>query len=160
MAAHRSTESSAKEHPFDSIEGGNADDEASAAPQDDDKPSGVHRQLNPSTEALAAFDSTAETRLRKAWEIVEEFDHEGHRYRLQRRRISSIKGTPLARREEETLELASEGMSRRQIAKRLGLAPSTVGVLLHRASIKLRARSRNELLSSYRELTEKSRSNQ
>lgn len=126
---------------------------------DEDKPSGIHRQLSPSTPEQSS-DHTGSGRFRKPWELVEEFDHEGHRYRLQRRRIEEQKEAPLAKREEETLELASEGMTRKQIAKQLGLAPSTVGVLLHRASIKLGARSRNELISSYRELAERSRSEQ
>jgi DNA-binding CsgD family transcriptional regulator len=203
MAVPRTTESPKQDPSFESRSaasgsgtrvGGAIDGDTT---NDDDKPSGVHRQLRASAvpapdvassrerltrrsgdaaeseaantdaadiiaaDVIAADADTPDvTSLRKSWEIVEEFDHEGHRYRLQRRRISTTKGSPLAPREEETLELASEGMNRKQIAKRLGLAPSTVGVLLHRASIKLRARSRNELLSSYRELTEKSRAGQ
>jgi DNA-binding CsgD family transcriptional regulator len=155
MSAYRTKESSAERPLFDSPKGTSTDDAAHPHVQDDDKPSGIHRQLGTAPRASSYLDVRSDTRPRKAWEIVEEFDHEGHRYRLQRRRIGAAKDTPLARREEETLELASEGMNRKQIAKRLGLAPSTVGVLLHRASIKLRARSRDELLTSYRELTQK-----
>ncbi len=126
-----------------------------------DKPSGVHRQVSRETVSQGAKRSQPPSaRVRKPWELVEEFEHEGFRYRLQRRRVEDDKETCLARREEETLELASEGMTRREIAERLGLAPSTVGVLLHRASIKLGARSRNELISNYRELTERARTEQ
>jgi len=126
--------------------------------EDEDHPSGIHRHLSKRAATTSPRDRPSRSStVRKPWEIVEEFEHEGHRYRLQRRRIESRKEAPLAKREEETLELASEGMTRQQIAERLGLAPSTVGVLLHRASIKLRARSRNELISNYRELTERAR---
>lgn len=110
----------------------------------DDKPSGVHRQVQ-------SDDAPSVSRIRKPWEVVEEFAHEGYCYRLQRRPLEEQQDTPLAKREEQTLELASAGLSRKQIAETLGLAPSTVGVLLHRAAIKLGAHSRSELLSSYRE---------
>lgn len=159
MAGHRTKESAAEERLVDSGEGASAKEEADPTVSHNDEPRGLPL-LSTTAEAFpSCFDSPSETRLRNTWEILEEFDHQGHQYRLQRRRTGPTKGIPLARREEETLELASEGMNRKEIAKRLGLAPSTVGVLLHRASIKLNARSRNELLSNYRELTEKTRSN-
>jgi len=109
----------------------------------DDKPSGVHRHLS--------ADETSDTgRSRKSWRILEEFSHEGYFYRLQRRPLEDNQHAPLAKREKEVLKLASEGQSRKEIAEALGLAPSTVGVLLHRAAVKLGARSRDELILNYR----------
>lgn len=109
----------------------------------DDKPSGVHRQLDPD-------DSPAMGRTRKSWRILEEFSHEGYFYRLQRRPLDGHQHASLAKRERDVLKLASEGQSRKEIAETLGLAPSTVGVLLHRAAVKLGARSREELILNYR----------
>jgi DNA-binding CsgD family transcriptional regulator len=109
-------------------------------------PSGYH----PTAKALLA----ASSRARKPWEIVEEFEHQGFFYRLQRRIAEAPQDTPLARREEEVLDLASAGLSRKEIATQLGLATSTIRVLLHRAAVKLRANSRVELLAYYRQRLE------
>ena len=55
----------------------------------------------------------------------------------------------LTPREEEALMHAREGHSNKSIAYILGLAPSTIGVLLYRAAVKLGARSREQLLAAY-----------
>lgn len=87
-----------------------------------------------------------------SWTIIDQYEHDGYLYRLSRRPLDPSGGLRLARREREALAYASEGYSNRQIASAMGLAPSTVGVLLFRAATKLRVRSRSELLAAYANL--------
>jgi DNA-binding CsgD family transcriptional regulator len=122
---------------------GRSDDRLSDDRPSDDKPSGVHRHLGKE-------ESPDTGKTRKSWRILEEFSHEGYFYRLQRRPLEDNQQAPLAKREREVLKLASDGQTRKEIAEALGLAPSTVGVLLHRAAVKLGARSRDELILNYR----------
>ena len=56
----------------------------------------------------------------------------------------------LSRREREAVELVAAGHSNKLIAYALGISPSTVGVLLHRASVKLRTSTREALVARYR----------
>jgi DNA-binding CsgD family transcriptional regulator len=58
---------------------------------------------------------------------------------------------PLTPREAQAVELASRGHSNKVIAFEMNVSPSTVGVLLFRASRKLRARTRAELISAFRQ---------
>ncbi len=108
-------------------------------------PSGYHRIAR-----VEASPPSSTKRSRRTWTAIEQFEHEGYCYRLQRRPLDDAKDMPLARREEEAVALASTGLSRKEIAGSLGLAPSTIGVLLHRAAAKLNAKSHRELLASYR----------
>lgn len=86
------------------------------------------------------------------WTVVEQFVENGFRYRVQRRPLQDETEPRLTKREAQVLDQASEGRSNKVIAHALGLAPSTVGVLLYRAAAKLGARSRAELLSTYAKL--------
>jgi len=67
-----------------------------------------------------------------------------------RRPLESSDEPPrLTRREEEALFHAFHGCTNKRIAELLGVAPSTVGVLLFRAAAKLGAKSRPDLLAAY-----------
>jgi len=87
---------------------------------------------------------------RAKWTVVKTFVREGHHYQVRRRPLE-LRGhdADLTKREEQVLACALAGQSNKVIAYTLGVAPSTVGVLLFRAATKLGARSRAELLSAY-----------
>jgi DNA-binding CsgD family transcriptional regulator len=90
------------------------------------------------------------------WTVADQFVRDGFRYRLMRRPLESPDEVPrLTRREEEALFHANNGCTNKRIAELLGVAPSTVGVLLFRAAAKLGAKSRPELLEAYRLLMER-----
>ncbi len=91
------------------------------------------------------------TSARRRWTVVEQFEHDGFFYRLSRRPADDgVREPTLTKREQEALELASDGNSNKRIAAVLGVAPSTVGVLLYRAASKVGAKSRRELIVAYR----------
>jgi len=89
------------------------------------------------------------------WTVAEQFVRDGFHYRLMRRPMEQDESTPrLTRREEEALFHASSGASNKRIAQLLGVAPSTVGVLLFRAASKLGVKNRHELLTAYERLVQ------
>jgi len=83
------------------------------------------------------------------WTVTQEFFHDGYCYRLIRRPITRDSEIHLTPRENEALSHLTQGLSNREIAKRLGVAASTVGVLLFRASAKFRVTTRAELAVAY-----------
>jgi len=84
------------------------------------------------------------------WTVADQFVRDGFRYRLMRRPLESSDEVPrLTRREEEALFHACNGCTNKRIAELLGVAPSTVGVLLFRAAAKFGAKSRQDLLAAY-----------
>ena len=87
--------------------------------------------------------------IRKRWTLVEQFECDGFHYRVSRRPIEATVGPRLTTREKEVLRYAHRGYNNKLIANALGVAPSTVGVLLFRAATKIGARSRQELLRAY-----------
>ncbi len=90
---------------------------------------------------------------RGRWAVVEDFVRDGFRYKVVRRPVPDEGELPvLTPREEEALKHAREGHSNKSIAFILGLAPSTIGVLLYRAAAKLGAKSRVQLLAAYARL--------
>lgn len=98
--------------------------------------SGVHRAARPRS---------------SSWTVAEKFVRDGYRYRLMRQPIESSElGPRLTAREEQALVLACNCENNKQIAEALGVAPSTVGVLLFRAARKFGVRTRQELLAAYR----------
>jgi DNA-binding NarL/FixJ family response regulator len=113
-------------------------DQTVASP-DENRRSGVHP-----TSTLPASEKT-----RTSWTVVEEFVRDGYSYRVARRPIRNEGVERLTKREQEALEYALDGFSNKTIAYALGLAPSTVGVLLFRAAGKLGVKSRRELLTAY-----------
>jgi DNA-binding CsgD family transcriptional regulator len=86
---------------------------------------------------------------RPGWTVVDEFERDGFRYQVVRRPVRSDEAPRLTRREQQALAYASQGHSNKSIAYALGVAASTVGVLLYRAAGKLGAKSRHELLLAY-----------
>jgi DNA-binding NarL/FixJ family response regulator len=81
---------------------------------------------------------------------MDQFVHSGFRYQLRRRPIE-LPGdnARLSEREELVVARAVAGESNKSIAFSLGVAASTVGVLLSRAAAKLGVRSRSELAAAY-----------
>lgn len=86
------------------------------------------------------------------WTVIEQFEHGGFHYRISRKRIEATVGPQLTTREMEVLGYANRGYNNKLIATALGVAPSTVGVLLFRAASKVGAKSRHELLRAYARL--------
>jgi DNA-binding NarL/FixJ family response regulator len=68
-----------------------------------------------------------------------------------RRRLGAPRSDVLSEREVEVLEHAVRGSTNKEIAFDLGLAASTVRVLLHRAAHKLGARGRAEAIRRFQE---------
>lgn len=83
------------------------------------------------------------------WSVAQEFVHDGYCYRLIRRPIAGRDEIHLTPREDEALSHLRQGLRNQEIGKRLGVQPSTVRVLLFRASAKLHATTRAELVAAY-----------
>jgi DNA-binding CsgD family transcriptional regulator len=113
------------------------DEESIAEHPTGHRPSGIHPK-------------SGHRKSRTKWTVVETFVREGQHYQLRRRPLA-LRGhdADLTKREEEVLSCAMDGHSNKSIAYALGVAPSTVGVLLFRAATKLGVKSRSELLSAY-----------
>jgi DNA-binding CsgD family transcriptional regulator len=85
------------------------------------------------------------------WTLVEQFESDGKRYVLARRNDVRVpRDERLTTREEQILGFAVLGHTDKLIAYSMGIAHSTVRVLMHRAARKLSARTRAELLQKYR----------
>jgi DNA-binding NarL/FixJ family response regulator len=87
------------------------------------------------------------------WTLLDEFQQGGKRYIVARRNEPTTASLEsLAPRERQALALLALGHSNKLIAYELGIAASTVSVLLHRASTKLGVRSRSDLAQIARRL--------
>jgi DNA-binding CsgD family transcriptional regulator len=85
------------------------------------------------------------------WSLVDRYERNGSRYIVARENAPTPKGPDaLSPREGQVAALAGLGRSNKLIAYELGLAHSTVRVLLARAAAKLGARSRMELVEKLR----------
>ena len=81
------------------------------------------------------------------WVLVDTFERDGRRFVLAMEKRSSVPGFELlSLREREVVLKALQGLHNKAIAYDMGLAPSTVRVLMARATAKVGARSRRELL--------------
>ena len=89
---------------------------------------------------------------RGSWTVVEQFERDGFAYRVARRPVRNEGIERLTKREQEALDYALAGHNNKMIACALGLAPSTVGVLLFRAAAKLGVKTRRELLLAYSQI--------
>jgi DNA-binding CsgD family transcriptional regulator len=84
------------------------------------------------------------------WTLVETFESDGKRYLLARRNEADPVGmASLTARERQVVGFAALKHRNKLIAYELGLSPSTVGVLLHRAARKLGVRTRDELIAAF-----------
>jgi DNA-binding CsgD family transcriptional regulator len=88
---------------------------------------------------------------RAALRPVDRFSFEGVSYIILRSTESSSNVEQLSPREREVLDHAAAGSSNKAIGYELGVAASTVGVLLGRGARKLGAGSRREAIARYRE---------
>jgi DNA-binding CsgD family transcriptional regulator len=85
------------------------------------------------------------------WTLIDQYERDGRRYILARENTPQIrKSAALSARESQAVSLASLGRSNKLIAYELGLAPSTIRVLIARAAKKLGARSRSELTTLFK----------
>ncbi|MGD0679425.1 MAG: LuxR C-terminal-related transcriptional regulator [Polyangiaceae bacterium] len=81
------------------------------------------------------------------WTLVDHFEHGGRRYVLARDNEPHVhEPGVLSQRERQVVAYATMGRSNKEIAYDLGIAHSTVKVLLFRARAKLGAKNRAELL--------------
>jgi DNA-binding NarL/FixJ family response regulator len=88
------------------------------------------------------------------WTLVECFESDGRRYVLARENEPAPSfHAALSDRERQVLANAALGRSNKEIAYALGLADSTVRVLLSRAAKKLRASTREELVRRFEALS-------
>lgn len=87
------------------------------------------------------------------WTLIDHFESDGRRYLLARRNDTVVDGADaLTERERQALGYAELGHNNKLIAYEMGISPLTVGVLLHRAGRKLRAKTRAELIAAYRKI--------
>lgn len=91
------------------------------------------------------------------WSLLDEFDTDGQRFIVA---VENAPPTPtscevLSERELQIMTQAHLGHTDKEIAYELGLAASTVRVLLHRAVHKLGASTRGEALARFHELTQR-----
>jgi DNA-binding CsgD family transcriptional regulator len=99
-----------------------------------------------------APEPTNDQKTRSSWSVVQEFAEDGFLYRLVRRPVPVATTVRLTKREQQALAYARDGHSNKFIAAALGIAPSTIGVLLFRAAAKMGVKSRRELLIAYSRL--------
>jgi DNA-binding CsgD family transcriptional regulator len=87
------------------------------------------------------------------WSLVDRLEHDGRRYIVARENEPRAPGpAALSDREKQVLGYAKLGHHNKLIAYELGIAQSTVRVLMSRAMAKLGVGSREELLESIRQV--------
>jgi DNA-binding CsgD family transcriptional regulator len=85
------------------------------------------------------------------WSLVDRYERSGRRYITARENASTPTGPDaFSPRERQVASLAGLGHSNKLIAYELGLAHSTVRVLLARAAAKLGVRTREEMIEQFR----------
>jgi DNA-binding CsgD family transcriptional regulator len=100
-----------------------------------------------STSALKDWKGLVDAR----WSLVDAFNKEGHRYLVARENAPRpVDLAALTLRERQIVGYACLGHDNKVIAYDLGIAHSTVKVLLARAAAKLGVHSRDELLAKFR----------
>jgi DNA-binding CsgD family transcriptional regulator len=131
-----------------------AEDEAKLREARESLTAGV-RALERSRGKLRKTDPDLALAERKAliaarWTLVDRFESDGKHYVVAQRNEALLRGfEALTPREHQALGFAKLGHSNKLIAYEMGIAPSTVSVLLHRAAKKLRTKSREALLAAY-----------
>lgn len=91
------------------------------------------------------------------WSLVQHVENDGKRLILAHANESTKPEPELSTREREVLAFAALGHSNKMIAYELGLAHSTVRVLLTRAATKLGARGRDAAIAQFRRRTKSDR---
>jgi DNA-binding CsgD family transcriptional regulator len=87
----------------------------------------------------------------KEWRVLEKVSIDSVDYVLLRRVPPPRSGSrSLTTREHSALVYACTGATNKEVACKMGISPSTVGVLLWRAARKLGATDRDDLLRSFR----------
>lgn len=118
-----------------------------------DRLRGALRRRDPER-ALAAWRALVDGR----WSLVDHFESDGKRYVLaQRNDLALGPFELLSERERQVVALAALGHANKMIGYELGISVSTVGVLLSRATRKVGARSRGELIEAWRTCAERGR---
>ena len=118
-----------------------------------DRARGKARKKDPER-ALSAWKGLVSAR----WTLIDHFESDGRRYVLaQENEPDPRSGPELSPRERQVLANAALGRSNKEIAYALGLAHSTVRVLLTRAARKLGASARGELVARYQATGEDAR---
>jgi DNA-binding CsgD family transcriptional regulator len=111
----------------------------------------LEKARGPRRERQASVDLNAWKGLVDArWSLLDRFETDGKRYIVARENAPLPPGhESLTLRERQVLSYAALGHENKVIAYDLGIAHSTVRVLMARAASKLGATSRSELLTSY-----------
>lgn len=108
---------------------------------------GPTRRLEPD-KALAGWKGLVAGR----WSLLDRIEHDGRRYIVARENVPSAAGPKqLTAREKQVLQCAKLGHHNKLIAYELGIADSTVRVLITRAAHKLGVRGREDLLRAFSE---------
>lgn len=91
------------------------------------------------------------------WSLVDQFDHDGKRFIVAQRNDPKVAGIEaLTPRERCAVGYAALGHTNKLIAYEMGIAASTVAVLLSRAARRLQASSRHELIRKFVDSAHKS----
>lgn len=101
-------------------------------------------------EAIARACAGGPRPFRRRWLLVGRFEQDGQEILIGVRTRPRPVSRELSRRETEVLGLLRQGSSNKVIAYELGLAWSTVRVLVHRAARKLGCAGRRELVARER----------
>jgi DNA-binding NarL/FixJ family response regulator len=106
---------------------------------------GLLRNACQSIDQARTGESADPAALGRGWSLLDHFDSEGRQYVVAARNTVSNERPDLSPREAQVVGLLALGHSNKVISYELGLAWSTVRVLVHRASRKLGVRTRKEL---------------
>jgi DNA-binding CsgD family transcriptional regulator len=137
------TPSGKVEHAEDAAKSKDSRDELGQGAKNLDRARGKLRKSDPDR-AVAEWKGLIAAR----WTLIDHFETDGRRYLLARRNEAAREGyIALSDRERQAIGFARLGHGNKLIAYEMGITPSTVAVLLHRASRKLGLRTRAELLS-------------
>ncbi len=105
------------------------------------------RQDDATNDGLKSWKGLVDAR----WSLLEQFESDGKRYIVATENAPSPPGpAALTLRERQVVGYAALGHDNKVIAYELGIAHSTVRVLMARGASKLGVRSRTELVSAYR----------
>jgi DNA-binding CsgD family transcriptional regulator len=133
------------EHATESTTNGDVRELLSETVRDQERLRSKHHREDP--RAVGEWKALVDAR----WSLVDHVDNDGKRMIAAQRNEPVSPGTVgLSQREEQVLGYAALGHSNKLIAYELGLAHSTVRVLLARASAKLGARGREQTLKKFR----------